>query len=74
MKRFLILSLALTVIACAKLPAPQCTATALIGNQETTVQIYGVKKVANQTQYWAGNPFNWRWVPKTNFTSSTCEK
>ncbi|WP_423750438.1 phage exclusion lipoprotein Cor, partial [Citrobacter freundii] len=27
-----------------------------------SAQIYGVRKVANQTEYRAGYPFNWRWV------------
>lgn len=52
---------------------PICTAQANIGGSETTVQIYGARKVANQTQYKAGYPFNWKWVNKTNFTISTCK-
>lgn len=52
---------------------PICTAQANIGGSETIVQIYGVRKVANQTQYKAGYPFNWKWVSKTNFTISTCK-
>lgn len=52
---------------------PICTAQANIGGSETTVQIYGVRKVASQTQYKAGYPFNWKWVSKTNFTISTCK-
>lgn len=52
---------------------PICTAQANIGGTDTTVQIYGVRKVANQTQYKAGYPFNWKWVSKTNFTSNTCK-
>ncbi|WP_458259212.1 phage exclusion lipoprotein Cor [Enterobacter asburiae] len=53
---------------------PVCEATALIGGNEESVQIYGVRKVANQTEYRAGYPFNWRWVSKNNFTRSTCSK
>lgn len=41
---------------------PVCSGTALIGGQETSVKIYGVRKVASQTQYKAGDPFGWRWV------------
>lgn len=53
---------------------PVCTAQAVVGGQDTTIQIYGVRKVANQTQYRAGYPFNWQWVSKSAFTSSTCTK
>jgi len=53
---------------------PVCEATALIGGNEESVQIYGVRKVADQTEYRAGYPFNWRWVSKNNFTRSTCSK
>ncbi|EFB4108336.1 phage exclusion lipoprotein Cor [Escherichia coli] len=52
---------------------PVCEATAMLGGQQQTVQIYGVRKVANQTEYKAGHPFSWRWVSKSNFTSSTCK-
>ncbi|MDI6634385.1 phage exclusion lipoprotein Cor [Pantoea dispersa] len=60
--------------ACQTLPPPQCKATARIGGQDTTVPIYGIRKQANQTQYYAGNPFGWKWVSANNFVSSTCEK
>ena len=30
---------------------PVCSGTAIVGGQETTVQIYGVRKQNNQTQY-----------------------
>lgn len=53
---------------------PVCQAAALLGGQPQTVQIYGVRKVAHQTEYRAGYPFNWRWVSKNNFTSSSCSK
>ncbi|EDV0261189.1 cor protein [Salmonella enterica subsp. salamae] len=60
---------------CSGLPAKQepiCSGTVIIGGQENTVQIYGVRKQNNQTQYRAGYPFNWRWVSKNNFISSSC--
>lgn len=53
---------------------PICTAQAMVGGQDTTIQIYGVRKVANQTQYRAGYPFNWQWVSANNFHSDTCQK
>jgi hypothetical protein len=53
---------------------PVCNGTALIGGQETSVQIYGVRQVAHQTQYQAGDPFGWRWVSETNFIRTTCDK
>ncbi|WP_421589315.1 phage exclusion lipoprotein Cor [Rahnella aceris] len=53
---------------------PVCSGTALIGGQETSVQIYGIRQVAHQTQYQAGDPFGWRWVSKTNFIRTTCDK
>ncbi|PKH18050.1 cor protein [Enterobacterales bacterium CwR94] len=73
MRAIIVLSV-LALSACQSLPPQQCTATALIGNQETTVLIYGIKTEANQTKYYAGNPFGWKWVSKNNFTSSTCDK
>ncbi|HHD7211017.1 TPA: cor protein [Citrobacter freundii] len=51
---------------------PVCQAESVLGGQPQLVQIYGVRKVANQTEYKAGYPFNWRWVNKNNFTSSNC--
>lgn len=51
---------------------PLCTGTALVGGQESSVQIYGVRKQNNQTQYRAGYPFNWSWVSANTFTSTTC--
>lgn len=51
---------------------PICSGTAMIGGQETTVQIYGVRKIVEQTQYRAGYPFNWKWVSANNFTRTTC--
>lgn len=53
--------------------APVCEATAMLGGLPRTVQIYGVRVVAHQVEYKAGDPFNWRWVNKNNFTSSTCK-
>lgn len=52
---------------------PVCTGTAMIGGQENTVQIYGVRKQNNQTQYRAGYPFNWNWMSANTFTSTTCK-
>ncbi|WP_437888340.1 phage exclusion lipoprotein Cor [Phytobacter sp. V91] len=52
---------------------PVCQATAMLGGQPQSVQIYGVRTVANQVEFRAGYPFNWRWVNKNNFTSSTCK-
>ncbi|EPK0413004.1 MULTISPECIES: cor protein [Citrobacter] len=51
---------------------PVCQAELVSGGLPQSVQIYGVRKVANQTEYRAGYPFNWRWVNKNNFTSSNC--
>ena len=52
---------------------PICSGTAIVGGQENTVQIYGVRKQNNQTQYRAGDPFNWRWVGANTFTGTTCK-
>lgn len=52
---------------------PICTGTALIGGQDVVVQIYGMRKIANQTQYRAGYPFNWKWINKNNFSNTTCQ-
>lgn len=70
------------VIACLVLSAcsgpvlekqkPVCQAESVLGGQPQSVQIYGVRKIANQTEYRAGYPFNWRWVNKNNFTRSNC--
>ncbi|HGP0313681.1 TPA: cor protein [Citrobacter freundii] len=51
---------------------PVCQAEFAPGGLPQSVQIYGVRKVVNQTEYRAGYPFNWRWVNKNNFTSSNC--
>lgn len=53
---------------------PICSGVAMVGGQETTVQIYGVRKVVKQTQYKAGYPFNWQWVGSNNFKTTTCGK
>lgn len=78
MKRSYLLALfAISLSGCSGLiekQLPICSATALIGGQETTVNIYGVRKTNNQTQYRAGEPFGWHWVSKTNFTKTTCTK
>ena len=52
---------------------PVCSGTAIVGGQENTVQIYGVRKQNNQSQYRAGYPFNWRWVSANTFTDTTCK-
>lgn len=49
---------------------PVCQAEFAPGGLPQSVQIYGVRKIANQTEYRAGYPFNWRWVNKNNFTRS----
>ncbi|MCA1179950.1 MULTISPECIES: phage exclusion lipoprotein Cor [unclassified Pantoea] len=74
MKTIILLLAAMVLSACQTLPPQQCTAIANVGGQETTVPIYGVRKQANQAQYYAGNPFGWKWVPASNFTKSTCNK
>jgi len=74
MKNIILFFAVIVVAGCQSLPPPVCTAIANIGGQETTVSIYGVRKQANQTQYYAGAPFGWKWVSATNFTSSTCSK
>lgn len=51
---------------------PVCTGVAFIGGQESFVNIYNIRKVAGQTQYKAGYPFNWQWVGKNNFIRTTC--
>jgi len=53
---------------------PVCKGVAVFSGKEATVQIYAVRKQANQTQYKAGYPFNWQWVSKSNFTRTTCDK
>lgn len=73
----MVLAIALMVSGCTGMlekQEPVCDGVALVAGQETNVQIYGVRKVASQTQYKAGDPFGWRWVSKTNFISTTCDK
>lgn len=76
-KTLLIMLIPVILSACSgsiiEKQGPVCQATAQIGGQTQTVQIYAVRKVAEQTEYKAGYPFNWRWVNKSNFTSSTCK-
>ena len=70
------ISLVLSLSACSGIlekQNPVCEATANIGGLPHTVQIYGVRTVANQIEYRAGYPFNWQWVNKNNFTTSTCK-
>jgi uncharacterized protein YceK len=73
----MVLTIVLLASGCAGVlekQEPVCSGIAMIGGQETTVQIYGVRQVGSQTQYKAGDPFGWRWVSKTNFISTTCDK
>lgn len=74
MNKIFLLITTSVLAGCQTLPPQQCIANTRIGGQETTVSIYGVRKQANQTQYYAGNPFGWKWVSANNFTSSTCDK
>jgi len=74
MNKILLIIITSVLVGCQTLPPQKCAANAIIGGQDTTVSIYGVRKQANQTQYYAGNPFGWKWVSANNFTSSTCEK
>lgn len=74
MKKTLLCIVACALAGCQTLPSQQCSAIARIGGQDVNVPVYGVKKVANQTKYYAGNPFGWKWVSKSNFSQSTCEK
>ncbi|WP_031524714.1 phage exclusion lipoprotein Cor [Siccibacter colletis] len=75
MKRLIIAFCAFSLAACSGIEKqnPVCTATASIGGAEYSVNIYGVRKISEQTEFKAGYPFNWRWVNKSNFISSTCE-
>lgn len=57
----------------AEKQSPICSGIALIGGSETEVQIYSIKKEANQTKYKAGYPFNWKWVSPNNFTKTNCK-
>jgi len=62
MKKIMLCLVVSALGGCQALPPQQCSATARIGGQDVSVPIYGIKKVANQTQYYAGNPFGWKWV------------
>lgn len=78
MKQIIIAVIASIAITACSAPIvekqePVCQATALLGGQPQSVQIYGVRQVAKQTEYKAGYPFNWRWVNKNNFTHTTCK-
>ena len=77
MKKIIALIFASLISACAgfvEKQSPVCDGVSLIAGKETSVQIYGIRTIANQTQYKAGYPFNWQWVGKNNFTRTTCEK
>lgn len=76
MKWVILLFSVLLMSACSgalKKENPVCTGTILMGGQESTVQIYGVRTQNEQTQYRAGYPFNWRWIGKNNFINTTCK-
>ncbi|ELE9749435.1 cor protein [Enterobacter kobei] len=75
-KRLICLAGAVMLSGCAGVlekQGPVCSGTAIVGGQENTVQIYGVRKQNNQTQYRAGYPFSWRWVSANTFTETTCK-
>lgn len=74
MKKILLCLVVSALSGCQALPPQQCSAIARIVGQDVSVPIFGIKKVANQTQYYAGNPFGWKWVSKSNFTEITCQK
>lgn len=77
MKKYIAITFAAFVLSgCSGLmerQQPVCTASAMIGGQSATVQIYDVKKINGLTKYQAGYPFNWQYVSKNNFTHTTCE-
>ena len=75
-KLLICLAGAVTLSGCAGVlekQEPVCSGTSIVSGQENTVQIYGVRKQNNQTQYRAGYPFNWRWVSANTFTDTTCK-
>lgn len=74
MKIALVLFGIFIMAGCQSLPPRECIATARISGQDTSVPVYGVRTVGTQTQYYAGNPFGWKWVSKNHFTKSTCDK
>lgn len=75
MKKIIVIAFVIALSGCSGIAKqnPVCTATADIGGAESEVNIYGVRKISNRTEFKAGYPFNWRWVNKSNFASSTCE-
>lgn len=74
MKKILLVMAFTTLAGCQALPPVKCTAITRIGGQDVNVPIYDVKTEASQTKYFAGNPFGWKWVSKSNFSQSTCQK
>lgn len=74
MKTILLMFVSACLAGCQTLPPVKCDAIARIGGQDVTVPIYDIKTEANQTKYFAGNPFGWKWVSKSNFSQSTCQK
>ncbi|MDU6539172.1 cor protein [Mixta calida] len=76
MKMFFALFIAVMITGCSSLQhkqEPVCSGIANAGGKNTTVHIYGVRKISNQTQYRAGYPFNWQWVGKESFKTTTCQ-
>jgi len=74
MKKILLVMVLTSLAGCQALPPVKCSAIARIGGQDVNVPIYDIKTEANQTKYFAGNPFGWKWVSKSNFSQSTCQK
>lgn len=74
MKKILIVMALASMAGCQALPPVKCFAVARIGGQDVNIPIYDIKTEANQTKYFAGNPFGWKWVSKSNFSQSTCQK
>ena len=77
MRKYISVILATLMVAgCSAMPErqpPVCTASAMIGGQMTTVQVYDIKEINGQTKYKAGYPFNWKYVSRDNFSRSTCQ-
>lgn len=74
MKKIFLVMVLISLTGCQALPPVKCLAIARIGGQDVNVPIYDIKIEANQTKYFAGNPFGWKWVSKSNFSQSTCQK
>lgn len=74
MKYLLIIPLMAVLSGCSSVARqePVCTGEAMIGGVPATVDIYAIRKAGEQTQYKSGYPFNWRWVSRNTFSSTTC--